>query len=114
MTAGASALPDDLDRLRGYMRMIGALLEEKAQEIEPSWGLACLAAREIETLQGLGTAVVERATAVRARSLDEVRAKLAIWRAYAASNDEADLRSPQSRLVLSVDADLERLAGRVG
>ena len=38
-----------------------------------------------------------------------MRAKLAIWRALAAGGEDGDLRSPQSRLILSVEADLERL-----
>ena len=110
MREGTSALPDDLGKLRGYLRMIGALLEEKARELEPSWEQACAAAAEIVTLQDLETSVAERAIGVRAESLDQVRSKLAIWRALAAGSEDGDLRSPQSRLVLSIEADLERLS----
>jgi hypothetical protein len=112
MREGTSALPADLGKLRGYLRMIGTLLEEKARELEPSWDQACAAAAEIATLQDLEASVAERAIAVRAESLDQVRAKLAIWRALAAGSEDGDLRSPQSRLILSVEADLERLGSR--
>ena len=77
--------------------MIGSLLEEKAAELEPSWEQACAAAAEIATLQDLEASVAERAIAVRAESLEEVRAKLAIWRALAAGGEDGDLRTPPSR-----------------
>lgn len=109
LRTGTSALPEDLAKLRGYLRMIGSLLEEKARELEPSWELACAAAAEIVTLQDLESAVAERAISVRAGSIDDVRAKLAIWRALAAGSEDGDLRSPMNRLVLSIEADLERL-----
>lgn len=112
MREGTSALPADLGKLRGYLRMIGALLEEKARELEPSWEQACTAAAEIATLQDLEASVAERSIAVRAETLDDVRAKLAIWRALAAGSEDGDLRSAQSRLILSVEADLERLGNR--
>jgi hypothetical protein len=110
MREGTSALPGDLGKLRGYLRTIAALLEEKARELEPSWEQACAAAAEIGTLQQLESTVAERAIAVRADSLEQVRAKLAIWRALAAGSEDGDLRSSQSRLVLSIEADLERLS----
>lgn len=110
---GASALPEDLTRLRAYLRMIDALLAEKAAEVEPTWALACAAAAEIETLQTLEAAVAERAIATNARDLGEVRAKLEIWRALAAGAADGDMTSPRNRLVMSVEADLERIA-RVG
>ena len=112
MREGTSALPADLGKLRGYLRMIGGLLEEKARELEPSWDQACTTAAEIATLQDLEVSVAERTIAVRAESIEQVRAKLAIWRALAAGGEDGDLRSPQSRLVLSVEADLERLSSR--
>jgi len=112
MREGTSALPADLGKLRGYLRMIGALLEEKARELEPSWEQACAAATEIATLQDLEMSVAERAISVRAESLEQVRAKLAIWRALASGGEDGDLRSPPSRLVLSIEADLERLGNR--
>ena len=54
--------------------------------------------------------MAERAIAVRAESLAEVRAKLAIWRALAPGAEDGDLRTPRNRLILSVEADLERLS----
>jgi hypothetical protein len=107
---GTDALPDDVAELRGYMRMIGTLLAEKAAELEPSWEQACAAAAEIETLQNLEAAVAERAIAIRAESLETVRGKLAIWRALGPASDDDDMRSPRNRLILSVEADLERLS----
>lgn len=109
---GTSALPGDLARLRGYLGMIGALLEEKARELEPNWEQACAIEAEIATLQALEASVAERAIGVRAGSVDEVRAKLAIWRALVAGGELCELRSASSRLILSVEADLERLSGR--
>ncbi len=107
---GAEALPDDIECLRGYMRMIEALLREKAQELEPSWEQACAAAAEIDTLHTLEAAVAERVTAIAAADLDAVRGKLAIWRALGAGSDDSDERSPRNRLIASIDADLEKLA----
>lgn len=107
---GTDALPDDIAQLRCYMRMIGTLLAEKAAELEPSWEQACAAAAEIETLQNLEAAVAERAIAIRAESLETVRGKLAIWRALGPGSEDDDMRSPRNRLILSVEADLERLS----
>lgn len=109
MRQGTDALPDDVGQLRGYMRMIGMLLAEKAAELEPSWEQACAAAAEIETLQNLEVAVAERAVTIRAESLETVRGKLAIWRALGPASDD-EMRSPRNRLILSVEADLERLS----
>ena len=91
------------------MRMIDTLLAEKAAELEPSWEQACAAAAEIETLQNLEVAVAERAIAIRAGSLDTVRGKLAIWRALGPGSDDDHMCTPRNRLILSVEADLERL-----
>jgi hypothetical protein len=110
MRGGANALPADLKQLRDYLGTITVLLAEKAAELEPSWEQACAAAAEIATLQDLETSVAERAIAVRAECLTDVRAKLAIWRALAPGSEEGDLRGARSRLILSVEADLERLA----
>ena len=110
MREGTSALPGDLGKLLGYLRMIGSLLEEKARELEPSWEQACATAAETATLQTLESSVAVRAISVRAESLDQVRTKLAIWRALAAGGEDGNLRTPESRLVLSIEADLERLA----
>lgn len=107
---GAGALPADLERLHGYVRMIDTLLAEKSRELETTLEAVDLAAAEIETLHRLGMAVAERAIGIRAESLAAVREKLAIWRALAPGVEDADLASPRNRLILSVEADLERLA----
>ena len=112
MRDGADALPGDITSLRGYLRMIEALLEEKAAELEPSWEQACAVAAEIETLQALEVAVAERAIAMRADSLEMMRGKLAIWRALAPDGDDGDMRSPRNRLILSVENDLEHMLNR--
>ena len=54
--------------------------------------------------------MAERAIAMRADSLEAVRGKLAIWRALGAGADDSDEQSPRNRLILSVEADLERLS----
>lgn len=107
---GTDALPGDIGKLRGYLRMIGSLLEEKAQEMEPSWEQVCASAAEIETLQALELAVAERAIALRADSIEAVRGKLAIWHALGPDADESNVSSPRHRLIVSVDQDLERLS----
>ena len=86
---GSQALPGDIRALRGYLAMIGTLLEEKATELEPSWEQACAVAAEIETLQALELAVAERAIALPADSIEAVRGKLAIWQALGPEADEA-------------------------
>jgi hypothetical protein len=110
MRGGAAALPGDLALLRSYLRLIAGLLEEKATDLEHDWGQACAAAAEIETLQTLELAVAERAVAIRAESIETVRGKLAIWRALGPASGDDDMRSPRNRLILSVEADLERLS----
>ncbi len=106
---GGGVLPADLDRLRGYLRLIGSLLAEKASELEAGLEAADASAAEIETLQRLENAVAERAIGIRAADLRTVRDKLAIWRALSAGSEDGDMASPRNRLVLSVEADLERL-----
>jgi hypothetical protein len=112
MREGAEALPADITSLRGYLRLIEALLAEKAAELEPSWEQACAAAAEIETLQRLELAVAERAIKLPAGTLELVRGKLAIWRALGPGCDDSDPRSPRNRLILSVEQDLERMTAR--
>lgn len=109
MRRGADALPDDLPLLRAYLRMIEALLAEKATDVEPTWAEACEAAAEVETLMALETSVAEKAISVRARHLEDVRTKLEIWRALAAGATDCDMSSPRDRLVLSIEADLGRI-----
>jgi len=106
---GTAALPGDLDRLCAYMSLIAGLLEEKANELEPSWEAACVAATEIETLQVLESTVAERAVGTSADTLRAVRSKLAIWKALSEGADE-DLDTPRNRLILSIEDDLRRLA----
>lgn len=106
---GAGALPGDLDRLLGYMSLIGGLLEEKANDLEPSWDAACAAAAEIETLQVLESTVAERAILTAADTLRAVRSKLAIWKALTLGADE-EADAPRNRLILSIEDDLQRLA----
>jgi hypothetical protein len=110
VAGGCGTLPEDLDALADYLEMIGVLLAEKAAELEPSWEQACAAAVEIATLQDLEAAVAERAIAVRAQNLADLRAKLAIWRGLAPGAEDGDLAAPRNRLILSVEADLVRLA----
>lgn len=107
---GSEALPGDIGELRGYLRMIDSLLEEKASEFEPAWDLTCAAAAEVETLLTLERTVAERAIAIRATSIETIRGKLAIWRALGPDSEDCDMDSPRNRLVLSVDEDLARLA----
>jgi len=107
---GADVLPEDLTMLNCYLKMIDRLLAEKAAELEPSWSQACDAAAEIETLQTLETVVAERSITVQAGDLGAVRAKLEIWRALADGASDGDLSTPRNRLILSVEADLERLS----
>lgn len=107
---GGAALPDDLTLLKSYLKMIDRLLAEKAVEVEPSWSQACDAAAEIQTLQTLEEVVAERTIAVKAGDLGAVRAKLEIWRALAPGAPEGDLGTLRSRLILSVEADLQRLS----
>jgi hypothetical protein len=102
MGAGATALPEDMERLGGYMRMIQGLLGEKAEDLEATWGASCASDAEIVTLQELEAAVIERTLGIRAASLGEVIAKLEIWKALA--DDCAD--GLRDRLVLSVLDDL--------
>lgn len=106
---GTTALSDDLGELRGYLRTIDEMLEEKARDLEASWAVARETATEIETLQALEQTVVEQVITVAAGSLGEVRTKLAIWRAVASGSEDDNLRSPLSRLVLSIERDIERL-----
>ncbi len=108
---GTDALPDDVGQLVRYLRLIESLLAEKASEIEPTWELACAAATEVETLHALEAAVAERVIAIEADGLEAIRGKLAIWRALADGDEDGDPASLRNRLILSVAADLERLAG---
>jgi hypothetical protein len=117
---GSGALPLDLNRLHDYLQLIGGLLSEKAQEREPDWAAELAAGAEIETLQGLEHAVVEKAMDVPARTLGGVLTKLSIWASLEAG-EEAGTPSHRDKLVDSVRRDIQRIArisavggGRVG
>lgn len=108
LRGGAAALPEDIERLTGYMRLIQQLLGEKAAEHEPTWAQACASAAEIETLQDLEAAVVERAISLRVDNLDGVLTKFGIWRALV----EEETQGLRDRLVLSVEADIQSIVRR--
>jgi len=108
LRGGAAALPEDIERLTGYMRLIQQLLGEKAAEHEPTWAQACASAAEIETLQGLEAAVVERAISLRVDNLDGVLTKFGIWRALV----DDGTHGLRDRLVLSVEADIQSIVRR--
>lgn len=108
LLAGAGELPTELGALGDCLDTIARLLAEKASELEPSWSDALVAAAEVETLLALEAAVTARAVTVRAGNLDDVRAKLGIWRVLAAAADPETL-SPRDGLVLSIADDLDAL-----
>ena len=81
--------------------------------LEPSWEQVSASAAEIMTLQTLETTVAERAIAVRAESLAEVRAKLAIWRTLAPGAEDGNMRTPRNRLILSIEEPLRRMASDI-
>lgn len=111
---GPAALPDDLNRLFGYLRLIGMLLAEKAQEHEPEWRLALISAAEIETLQNLEQLVVEKAIRVPARTLWSLQAKFAIWATLQPEGEDFPAVPARDRLVESARRDIERLARMAG
>lgn len=114
MRGGPEALPRDLARLRSYLRLIAGLLEEKATEVESNWAQACAAAAELDTLQALEATVAERAIAVEAVDLGDVRVKLEIWRALVEGAPDGDLSLAHNRLILSIECDIARLARKLG
>jgi hypothetical protein len=114
MKWGAEALPDDLGELLGCIRMLEALLAEKAVALEAEWADECEAAAAIGTLQELEVTVARRAISTPAATVADVRAKLAIWRQLAVTANEGELDVACDRLILSVEADLQRLGDRQG
>lgn len=102
-------LPGDLAALGDCLQTVGVLLAEKASELEPSWGEARAIAAEIETLLTLEDAIAERACAIRAGSLGELRAKFAILRALDDGGPAADAGAGRDRLIRSIGDDLDRL-----
>jgi hypothetical protein len=106
---GPRELPAELGGLRDCLRSIGALLAEKAEELEASWQEAEDAAAEIATLQSLETAVAEQAIELRATTLADVRTKFAIWKALGPGPDDYEAAAPRDRLVLSIEADIVRI-----
>jgi hypothetical protein len=107
LRGGAEAMPADLERLRTYLTMARELLAEKANEIEPTWALACEAAAEVETLHRLERQVVERTASVPAANLRDVLIKLDVWAEQAFTAEDDAL--PRDAIVRSVRRDLERL-----
>ena len=107
---GPAALPDDLNRLLGYMRLIAMLLAEKAQEHEPEWRLVLGSAAEIETLLNLEALVVEKAIGVPARTLPSLLVKFAIWAALQPEGEDFPAIPRRDLRVESARRDLERLA----
>jgi hypothetical protein len=109
LRSGAGELPSELGALGDCLHTVGLLLAEKAGELEPSWSEALAAAAEIETLLELERAVAERATTLQARSLDEVRTKIGIWKTLTAGESDAGPGLHRDRLILSIEADIDRL-----
>lgn len=110
LRAGPDVLPNDLSALAECLRTIAILLAEKAGELEPSWSEARAVAAEVETLLDLEAAVAARAAAIPAATIDDVRTKLAIWKALVAGS-EGEAGDPAGvGMILSIEADLDRLA----
>jgi hypothetical protein len=108
---GPAALPECPRRLAGYLETIEHLLTEKARENAPTWDEACVAASEVETLLALERAVAERVIGLRGDTIGTVIGKLMVWRALRpAGADDTAMLSLRDRLVLSLEADLIRLA----
>lgn len=113
LSEGMRALPEDLEQLAGYMRLLDGLLWERANEHEDTWRQLAASAAEIETLLGLQTAVADRAIAMRAETLPAVLMKFEIWRGLGAGAEDKDAATdwmaPRERLVRSIEADLARI-----
>ncbi|WP_162683267.1 hypothetical protein [Rhodobacteraceae bacterium DSL-40] len=104
---GPKSLPDDLDKLHDYLRMIGEHLAERAHDHELTWALACQAASETDVLLDLEQQVAMKAAALRARSLRDVSTKLAIWDRLAGEGGEGD--ETCAALIRSVRRDVDAL-----
>ena len=111
---GPGVLPADATVLTGYLDMIAELLADHAAVWQESLAEAEESGSEIADLFALQDVVAERAISLRAESVGEVLEKLRIWRRLHSDEEcraEEDGRAtPRDRLVLSVEADLARIA----
>jgi hypothetical protein len=114
---GPEVLPADSEMLTGYLDMIAGLLADHAMEREESWDIALEAEASIADLIALEEIVAERAISIRAETLAAVLEKLRIWRRLESSEESCDTEDgragPRDRLVLSIEADLVRMARAV-
>lgn len=111
---GPEVLPGDAEALTGYLDMIAGLLADHASERQGSWSMAVEAASEVADLLALEEVVAERAISLRAENVESVLQKLRIWRRLDSDDGECDdedgRATVRDRLVLSVEADLTRMA----
>lgn len=111
---GPEVLPADSGLLTGYLDMIAALLADHATERHESWAMALEAEAEIADLLALEEVVAERAVSLRAETIDGILGKLRLWRRLESDEESAAAEdgraSVRDRLVLSVEADLSRIA----
>ena len=93
--------------------MIGALLEEKARELEPSWEQACAdGGRDRDAAGPRGRRSPSGRSRCGPRASSRCAPSSRSGGRWPPGGEDGDLRSPQSRLVLSIEADLERLSSR--
>ncbi|MDP5122359.1 MAG: hypothetical protein NWP84_00560 [Cyanobium sp. MAG_04] len=111
---GPEVLPADAEALTGYLDMIAGLLADHATERHESWSSAVESEKEIADLLALEEVVAERAVSLRAETVEAVLQKLRVWRRLdsgdGACDDEDGRATVRDRLVLSVEADLTRMA----
>ena len=111
---GPEVLPPDAQVLNGYLDMIAGLLADHATERQENWSSAVETASSIADLLALEETVGERAISLRAETVESVLQKLRIWRRFNSGDgscDDVDGRATvRDRLVLSVEADLTRIA----
>jgi hypothetical protein len=111
---GPEVLPADAGLLAGYLDMIAGLLAGHATELPENWAEALETEAEVAGLLALEELVAERAVSLRAETIAGVLGKLRVWRRLDCGEecaDEEDGRaSARDRLVLSVEADLVRMA----
>ena len=115
---GPEVLPADAEVLTGYLDMIAGLLADHATERHESWSSAVESEKEIADLLALEEVVAERAVSLRAETVEAVLQKLRVWRRLdsgdGACDDEDGRATVRDRLVLSVEADLTRMARAAG
>lgn len=114
MQEGPEVLPGDAGLLTGYLDMIAVLLADHAAERHDSLSDALETEAEIAGLLALEELVAERAVSLRAETIAGVLGKLRIWRRLDSGEESCDAEdgraSARDRLVLSVEADLVRMA----